>query len=236
MSIACSKMRLTLGGVLAGALILCSASLWADNPAQQIALVDMETVFTKYYKTELADKQLKVLAEEYNSERKEMVSQYESLQQDFNSMRDEAQNVALSEDVRTRKKEELDEKVVELRDQERKIQRFQESHQKQLQEQSLRMRKRIVTEIHDEISTYAKSKGITLVLDSSGQSLNGVEVVLYATNQLDITADVIGVLNKGKQSDVKLDELTEEAPSTKGTNSLMLKAKPDDADKMIKKK
>ena len=190
--------------IVFGSLLL--AGFASAEEASRIAVVNMDTVFNKYYKTELADKQLKEQAEEFNSQRKEMLDRYEEIQQTFTSLRDESQNPAISEDVRTAKRDQLEERMIEIRELERKIRRFEETHQKQLQEQSLRMRKKIVSEMREEISTIANKGGYNLVLDTSGQSLNAVEFVLYSKDIKDLTDDVLAALNKGKREKVGEDE------------------------------
>ena len=101
--------------------------------------------------------------------------------------------------MRDQKRTLAEEKLVELREQESTIRRFDESRRKQLEDQGRRMRKRIVEEIQSLIRTYARNEGIYAVLDISGQSLNGIPLVLYADNRVDITDDILEQLNKGKE-------------------------------------
>ena len=165
----------------------------------RIVFIDLDKAFNDYYKTKLADAQLKDQAEEFNRERKELVTEYESLQAAFNKAREDAANTALAQEVRDEKRTEAEEKLVELREQESKIRRFDESRRKQLEEQGRRMRKRIVEEIKTNVRSYARSEGYSAVIDTSGQSLNGVEIVVYADTRVDITADILEQLNKGRQ-------------------------------------
>lgn len=166
----------------------------------KVGVINLDRAFNEYYKTKLADAQLKQQADEFNEERKKLIEEYEKLQEQFAKLRDESQNIALSESVRSAKRDEAEDKLVELRDFESRIRRFDETRRKQLDDQSRRMRKRIVDEILQTANNYAKVRGFQLVLDSSAQSLNGVEMVLYADPKLDITDDVLGELNKGKDS------------------------------------
>ena len=73
-----------------------------------------------------------------------------------------------------------------------------ESRRKQIEEQGQRMRKRIVDEIKETIGSYATSQGLDGILDSSGQSLNGVDLVLFADSRVDITESIIELLNKSQ--------------------------------------
>ena len=168
---------------------------------QSVVFVNLDRAFNEFYKTKLADTQLKQQADEFNAERKKLVTDYEKIQKDFNAIRDEAQNTALSDDVRTEKRNVAEEKLVELRDYESRIRRFDDSRRKQLDDQSRRMRKRIVEEIQQIVKDYAKTHGYQAVIDSSGQSLNGVEMILYTDAKIDITDAILDLLNKGKQKE-----------------------------------
>jgi outer membrane protein len=168
---------------------------------QSIVFVNLDRAFNEFYKTKLADTQLKQQADEFNAERKKLVIDYEKIQKDFNAIRDVAQNTALSDEIRTEKRNAAEEKLVELRDYESRIRRFDDSRRKQLDDQSRRMRKRIVEEVQQIVKDYAKTQGYQAVVDSSGQSLNGVEMILYTDTKIDITDMILDLLNKGKREE-----------------------------------
>jgi len=182
--------------VVVGLAILAGVSLDACAADEPIVFVNMERAFSEFYKTKLADEQLKKQAEEFNEERKKLTADFEKLQEQFNILRDEAQNTALSEDARALKRSAAEEKLIETRDTETRIRRFDEARQKQLDDQTRRMRKRIVDEIRTVIQTYARTQGLSTVIDSSGQSFNGVELVLYQDVRSDITDAILEQLNK----------------------------------------
>ena len=58
------------------------------------------------------------------------------------------------------------------------------------------MREGIVKEITDVVLEKVKASNLDLVLDKSGNSLNGVPVLMYSRDSVDFTNDVIAVLNK----------------------------------------
>lgn len=178
---------------LAGLIACCAVG--ADI---RLGIVDLDRAFNEYYKTKLADAQLKQQADEFNAERKKMIEEYEKLKEEFQKLRDDAQNLALSEAVRNAKRDEAEDKLIELRDYESRIQRFDELRRRQLDDQSRRMRKRIVEEIRQTINNYAKTQGYHFILDASAQSLNGVEILLYQDAKLDITDEIVNELNKGQ--------------------------------------
>ena len=183
---------------LHAAVLFCAAALVGRAADQQMVFINLDRAFNEFHKTKLADAQLKEQAEEFNEERRKLIADFEKLQEDFNALRDAAQDTALSEAVKTTKRDEAEDKLVELREFENRIRRFDEARRKQLDDQSRRMRKRIVDEILQTAQNYARVQGYQAVIDSSAQSMNGVEVVVYLDSPLDITDQVLDQLNKGQ--------------------------------------
>ena len=60
----------------------------------------------------------------------------------------------------------------------------------------MRMRENIVKEITDVIMERVKTSNYDLVLDKSGPSMNGVNIVLHSKDSFDFTTDIITALNK----------------------------------------
>jgi len=183
---------------LHAAVLFCAATLVGRAADQKMVFINLDRAFNEFHKTKLADAQLKEQAEEFNEERRKLIADFEKLQEEFNALRDAAQDTALSEAVKTTKRDEAEDKLVELREFENRIRRFDEARRKQLDDQSRRMRKRIVDEILQTAQNYARVQGYQAVLDSSAQSMNGVEVVVYLDTRLDITDQVLDQLNKGQ--------------------------------------
>ena len=193
------KKMLFKGMVVAALLGLSSATSRAEG--ESIAFIDLDRVFNEYHKTKVADTQLKDQADEFKQEHQKMVDDLKALQDEFTALRDEAQNTALSEDAQNDKRMAAEEKLVEVREKESNIRSFDESRQKQLDEQSRRMRKHIVEEIQVVIKKYAEGQNFTAVVDSSGDSLNGVPVILYTQPKLDITDEIVDQINKDQSSE-----------------------------------
>lgn len=190
--------RTILCGILLGVVLSWALPVAAGAADQRIVFVNLDRAFNEFHKTKMADAQLKEQAEEFNEERSKLVADFEKLQEGFTALRDEAQNTALNEKVRNEKRDQAEDKLVELRDFETRIRRFDESRRKQLDDQSRRMRKRIVDEIIETIKNYARVQGLQAVIDSSAQSMNGVEMVVYLDTRTDITDDILEQLNKGQ--------------------------------------
>jgi outer membrane protein len=82
----------------------------------------------------------------------------------------------------------------------RELREFQQSREKQLQEQSVRMRAGIVDDIKKVVEDKVKADNYTLVFDKSGPSLHGVAIVMHAHETYDFTDWVVTTINKTKGS------------------------------------
>jgi outer membrane protein len=187
--------RTALLAVAAGWAIAAAAP--AQDRETRVVFVHLDRAFNEYYKTKMADAQLKAQAAEFNQERKALVDRLQQAQAEFNALREEAQNPALTDEVRAQKRALGEEKLVAIRESESAVKRFDELRTKQLDDQSRRMRRSIVDDIRETVRSYARLQGLDGVIDSSGQSFNGVETVLFVERRSDITDTIIGILNKG---------------------------------------
>ena len=170
------------------------------------AFVDMDRVFSEFYKTKRADARLKEQAAQLKEERDVGVEKLRGLEGEFNTARQEAQDQTLSEEARDRKRGEAEDKLIELRETENELRAMEESRRKKIEEQGQRMRKRIVDEIGDVVEQIAVENDYFSVIDASGASLNNVPVFIYHKSDADITDQVIRLLNQNESMDPDDDE------------------------------
>ncbi|MCS6770548.1 MAG: OmpH family outer membrane protein [Kiritimatiellae bacterium] len=189
-------------------LVVAAAALFAAAPrypaaaqgeAGRIVFVDMNKVFDEYYKTKLAEGQLKEQESELKEELRKMVDRFKELQESFRQAREESEDTALSDEVRTARRTEAEEKLIEMREMESRIRRFEESRRRQMAEQLKRIRDKLVVEIRDALKSHAEREGYLAVLEISGDNLNGVPNVLFYDREFDITQELIDILNSEKK-------------------------------------
>lgn len=184
--------------------LLAAVALGASAHAQsmvKIGTVDMKKVFEGYYKTKDAEQRIN---EARNAAKKELEERMESYQKgagDVQKLNTEIGNDALSREAKETKSKARDERIGELKNMEREINEFRATREKQLQEQSGRMRQGIVDDITKVVNEKVKAENFDLVFDKSGMSLNGVSVVMSAKEGYDFTDSVITILNKNKGSE-----------------------------------
>ena len=179
-------------------LSLAFGTATASAQALKVGTVDMKRVFESYYKTKDAEAKIN---EARNAAKKELEDRMDIAKKSLEEVKklDEAiSKPELSKDAKEQKAKQRSEKAAELQNMDREIREFQQSREKQLQEQSVRMRAGIVDDINKIVADKVKAENFELVFDKSGPSLNGVPIVLYARDNFDFTDAVITALNKTK--------------------------------------
>jgi Skp family chaperone for outer membrane proteins len=183
-------------------LFTLPVAAWAQGTLK-IGTVDMNRTFREYNKTKDAEAKINEAKNQAKKEYDDRADSYKKALDDINNLNKQLEAPALSADAKTQKAKERDDKIANIKNMEREITEFRQTRERQLQEQALRMREGIVKEITDVVLDKVKSNNLDLVFDKSGNSLNGVPVLMYSRDSVDFTNDVITVLNKpGRASSV----------------------------------
>jgi len=161
----------------------------------KIGSVDMKKIFESYWRTKEAETKmsetrgvLKRDLDERNEKRKELQDKIEKLN-------DEVRKPELSKDKAAAKMKEREEKIAEWQNMMRELQQYQAEKEKQLADQTLRIRNGLVDEIKKIVDEKVKSANYDLVFDTSGNSINNVPVIMYAKESYDFTKEVVDKLN-----------------------------------------
>jgi len=181
--------------------LLLPVVLWASSAVagDGIVYVDIQELFKRFYKTKLAQNQLRIQNDDVERERTIMEKDIKRLKEEIETLRSDARDETLSEEVREGKRSQLEEKLVDLQMKEREMGEFTTLRNKQIEQQKKRKINKILDEIHETVIRYAKEEGYSAVIDRSAKSRNGTEMVLFSDPKLDITPEVLLVLNKGRE-------------------------------------
>src|SRR3954465_1754693 len=162
----------------------------------KVGTVDMNRAFKEYNKTKDSEKKINEAKDSAKKEYDDRAENYKKALDEINKLNQQLDSPALSADKKTSMAKERDDKIANIKNMEREINEFRQTRERQLQEQAMRMRENIVKEITDVIMERVKTSGYDLVFDKSGPSMNGVNVVIHAKDNMDFTTDVITALNK----------------------------------------
>ena len=189
-------MKATRYGVVMGLMVgmACSLSAVAD-----VGVVDMEILIKQHPRTRADRAVLEQYVNDFEDEREEMMAALKKVGAEFEALRKEAEDVGLSEKALSTKRKLAKVKVDDIRQMERNLRETAGKRQKELTNQELRMRKRVVADISKIVAKLAKKKKLELVLDSTGVGIGGYYPVIYHTDKYDLTDDVIGELPKDEE-------------------------------------
>jgi outer membrane protein len=166
------------------------------NAQVKFGTVDMNRVFSEYYKTKDAQTKYADAEKAANDDLNGRVETLKASMKDISQLNTDIQKPDLAKDDADAKKKDLQTKVAAARALDKEIADYRSSKQKGLQDQFLRMRKDIVDDIMKTVNDLVKAKGYDIVFDKSGLSAGAVPVVLYSRDDLDFSQDVITALNK----------------------------------------
>jgi serine/threonine protein kinase/Skp family chaperone for outer membrane proteins len=163
----------------------------ASSRTLRFATVDMNRAFRAWPGTKDSEAKINEAKDAAKKEFDDRAASYKNALDEVNRLNRELEASSLSANAKTAKFKERDDKIANIKNMEREINEFRTTREKQLQEQALKMREGIVGKITPAVKTCAERAGFNLVFDSSGNSLNGVPIVLLTHNLPDLTDDVL---------------------------------------------
>src|ERR1700737_305422 len=185
---------LTLIGVLALGISLGSPA----NAQMKVGTLDMQKVFTAYFKTHEAEDKLKDAQKAYKEELDQRMDAYKKNLDGINKLNEEINKPEQSSASKDQRAQERDSKISEAKGLEKEISDFRATREKQIQDQLKRMRDEIVDEIMKVVNDQVKAQNYDIVFDRSGFSANNiVPVLLYSKDNYDFSESVIGKLKAG---------------------------------------
>jgi len=190
--------------------VILALPIVAHAQGTKIGTIDMARAFKEYNKTKDAEAKINDAKTAAKKEFDERADAYKKALDEINNLNKQLESSALSADAKTKLAKDRDDKIANIKNMEREITEFRQTRERQLQEQAMRMREGIVKEITDIVMEKVKSNNLDFVFDRSGMSLNGVPLLMYAKENVDITSDIITVLNKPGRSST----LAPEKPAT----------------------
>ncbi len=156
------------------AVVAVSVLVWsgAARAADKLGYVDLSRIFSEYEKTKQYDTVLSGKEQQYTAEREKKVGEIKSLQEKMNLMDDKEKES---------KKGELDAKV-------KALQEYDRQKQMDLRKEQDEKMKEILKDIEEAVKAFATKEGYTMVFND--------RVLVYQAKNLDVTDQVMAILNK----------------------------------------
>ena len=189
---------------IAAALMLALGLTAGLHAAEvKIAVIDMQKAFEEYEKTKTIEIKLNQQMEVFREYSNQLQQQYQNLRKQYESARDDSQNIAFTGAERENKRLKAQQLYESLKLKEQEMTSYTESRKEQLREMYTKLRGEVVDEISKAVHNKAVLEGYTVVLDKSGISLSDVQFVVYFQPNLDITDSVVQDLNRGYRKNAK---------------------------------
>ena len=189
---------------IAAALMLAFGLTAGVHAAElKIDVIDMQKAFEEYEKTKTIEIKLTQQMEVFREYSNQLQQQYQNLRKQYESARDDSQNIALSGAERENKRLKAQQLYESLKLKEQEMTSYTESRKEQIREMYTKLRGEVVEEISKAVHNKAVLEGYTIVLVKSGESLNDVRLVIYFQPNLDITESIIQDLNRGYRKNAK---------------------------------
>jgi len=145
-----------------------------DAEEIKIGYINLSKTFDEYEKTQQHEKSLEQRSDKKEKERQKLV-------EDIKKLKDEM--VLLSDKGKEEKEPIIDEKI-------RNLQEFDKETRDELRQERDEIVRDILREIDKVIQDYGKKNGYTVILND--------RVLVYGNETIDITQDIIDILNKKK--------------------------------------
>lgn len=166
----------------------------AAGAADRIVFLDLERVFNEFYKTQLAKSKVDVQQKDIEAERQVMVDQMLLINNEVDTLKKEARDTTLTDEIRDSKRLLYEERLLTLRNKQKEVDDFTERRQQQLQLQVTRMSQTIMDEIRQTVIDYAKQEGLQAVVDNSSRRA-AVGIFIYTHPDVEITDAILAILN-----------------------------------------
>jgi outer membrane protein len=186
----------TLVTFLSALTISVSSMVRVEAQELKVGIVDMNRVFTEYYKTKDAEKRVNEDKSTAKKELDERAARYRDLMQKWNDKQKMITDKLLNEELRQQAQKEAANIGSEIKSLERDMDEFRRRRETQLQEQVGRMRKGLLEDIKARVEEKAKRDNYDIIFDKSGKSPIGVNFLLFSKDGVDFTDDVLKELNK----------------------------------------
>ncbi|MFA5193693.1 MAG: OmpH family outer membrane protein [Verrucomicrobiia bacterium] len=168
----------------------------ASAQGAKIGAVEMRKLYEDFYKTKAAQRSFDESVAAYRKDHQQRVNDYNKLNEEFQRLREESSNPALTQEKREQKAKAVNDKVLELRKSLEAVKEFEQNSQQYLNDLRRRQNDAILKEILDAVRKKGRDGAYTVIVDSSGfGTAAGIPMAVYADEKLDFTDVVLKELN-----------------------------------------
>ena len=162
----------------------------------KVAIIDMKKALTEYHETVAADAEEKVERADIQEDNVERIAAIEALEDEMRKLRADFQDATISPEKKKAIAQvfgEREQTLVALR---REREEFIKRRSRALNQKMVTKLQSIRETVGKQVKDHATGIDVDYVFDSSGLTTSQVPFILYVRNKVDITDDVLKLLNK----------------------------------------
>ena len=167
-----------------------------------VAVVDMEKVFSEYHKTIRSEISLQRQNKVYKEYAMGLERELEGLQNRAAQISRQAQDVTATDGIREQAKAEMQRIKLQFDSKREELRDYQNEKKQKVRDDFDSSRKTLIDEIIVIVQEEAKRRGLDMVLDSSGKTLNGIPAFVHFRISMDVTEAILARLNQGKEAEI----------------------------------
>ena len=168
----------------------------ADKPAVRIATVDLNHVFEKYYRHDLAMKAVEQETADDEKKLKAMEDEGQKMVEERDKLSKDMGDPMITAQERDAIRSRLDSKIRDIASKQNELRTFATHAEQELGVKRDRVAEQLIKEIRVAVDSQAKSGGYTLVIDTSAINVHlGSPAVMYSSGDNDLTEEVLKQIN-----------------------------------------
>lgn len=190
------KYPSTIASKIAGLVCVIGLTISAKAETLKVAVVDMKILLTEFHETKTAESEDAIQREDTQKDDAERIAAIKALEEEMRRLAGNAQDPSLAEAKRQEIAKQLAEReqtFVALR---RERQEFINRRGRLLNQNMISRMNDIRATIAKAVQAHAETLDVDYVFDSAGLTSSQVPFMLYIRNKVDITQDVLKLLNK----------------------------------------
>lgn len=189
-------------------LLTLGLSISNASAELKVVMVDMTTLLNNYHKTKSAELEDKVNREAIRKEAAERASAMTSINEELRKLSVDFRDPQLSAEKRKSIAAEAKEKQSTLEILKNDREEYLDRSSRALNQKMVLIMDEIRAEVITAVNQYAEGADVDYVFDESGLTTTQVPFIVYVRNRVDITADVLKLLNKDAPESSEAGEAT----------------------------
>ena len=176
----------TVVSTLTLVFLLSAIQAGAQVAAQKIATINLQKVYADYWKTKKADEAIKRKALDKQKVAEGIEKDLRDLDDQIRKAQKLLQDPSLNAAERERRQKQQQKMINEARETAQALQQYSRATQTELQKEQTDTIKKLMDEVREVVSSIAKAKGYSLVIDSSAKTGPGL-VLVFNDGKDDLT-------------------------------------------------